>query len=71
MKALSLFANIGVAEAYLDKIGVEVVLANELIKRRADLYSEIYPNTDMICGDITEKIRTKRLKESQKMRVLM
>ena len=29
MRALSLFANIGVAEAYLDKIGVEVVLANE------------------------------------------
>lgn len=55
MKALSLFANIGVAEAYLDKIGVKVVLANELVKRRADLYSEIYPNTDMICGDITEK----------------
>ena len=33
MKALSLFANIGVAEAYLDEIGVEVVLANELIKK--------------------------------------
>ncbi len=55
MRALSLFANIGVAEAYLDKIGVEVVLANELIKRRADLYCAIYPNTEMICGDITEE----------------
>lgn len=55
MRALSLFANIGVAEAYLDKIGVDVVLANELIKRRAELYSAIYPNTEMICGDITEK----------------
>lgn len=55
MRALSLFANIGVAEAYLDKIGVDVVLANEFIKRRAELYSAIYPNTEMICGDITEK----------------
>ena len=55
MRALSLFANIGVAEAYLDKIGVDVVLANELIKRRAELYSAIYPHTEMICGDITEK----------------
>lgn len=55
MRALSLFANIGVAEAYLDKIGIDVVLANELIKRRAELYSAIYPHTDMICGDITEK----------------
>lgn len=55
MKALSLFANIGVAEAYLEKIGIEVVLANELVKRRADLYSKIYPKTEMICGDITSK----------------
>ena len=54
MRALSLFSNIGVAEAYLDKIGVDVVLANELIKRRAELYSAIYPHTEMICGDITE-----------------
>ena len=53
MKILSLFANIGVAEAYLSDIGADVVLANELIKRRADLYSRIYPETRMICGDIT------------------
>lgn len=55
MKVLSLFANIGVAEAYLKKIGVDVVVANELIERRAKLYSEIYPETNMISGDITEK----------------
>lgn len=54
MKVLSLFANIGVAEAYLEEIGFDVVLANELIERRANLYSEIYPNTKMICGDITD-----------------
>ena len=62
MRALSLFANIGVAEAYLDKIGVEVVLANELIKRRADLYCAIYPNTEMICGDITEEKTYKKIR---------
>lgn len=49
---LSLFANIGVAEAYLNEIGVNVVLANELEKRRADLYNKIYPKTEMVCGDI-------------------
>lgn len=53
MKILSLFANIGVAEAYLNKIGFDVVIANELIERRATLYSKIYPNVNMICGDIT------------------
>lgn len=62
MRALSLFANIGVAEAYLDKIGIDVVLANELIKRRAELYSAIYPHTEMICGDITEKNTYKEIK---------
>ena len=52
IKAISLFSNIGVAEAFFDEIGVEVVAANELIKRRADLYQKIYPETKMICGDI-------------------
>jgi DNA (cytosine-5)-methyltransferase 1 len=52
-KILSLFANIGVAEALLDKRYYTVSVANELIKRRADLYQRIYPKTKMICGDIT------------------
>ncbi|MCQ2280279.1 MAG: DNA cytosine methyltransferase [Bacteroidales bacterium] len=58
MKIASLFANIGVAEAYLNEFSnVRVVVANEFIKRRADLYQKIYPETNMICGDIThEKI---------------
>lgn len=65
MKVLSLFANIGVAEAYLKEIGFDVVVANELIERRAILYSKIYPETHMICGDITdEKVFNKVVKES-------
>ncbi|MCI6977452.1 MAG: DNA cytosine methyltransferase [Lachnospiraceae bacterium] len=55
MKAVSLFANIGVAEAYLSDVGIDVVVANELIDRRAKLYSQIYPDTKMICGDITDE----------------
>ncbi len=50
---LSLFANVGVAEAYLEELGVNIALANELIEERARFYSEVYPNTEMICGDIT------------------
>ena len=53
MKVLSLFANIGVAEAYLRGLGIEVSVANELLERSAKLYSEIYPETEMISGDIT------------------
>ncbi len=55
-KALSLFANIGVAEAYLKDIGIDIKIANELVKRRANLYQAIYPETEMICGDITDLI---------------
>ena len=70
LKVLSLFANIGVAEAYLESIGVQVVLANELIERRAVLYSKIYPKTNMICGDITDKqILNRIVEESVKLGV--
>jgi DNA (cytosine-5)-methyltransferase 1 len=55
MKVLSLFSNIGVAEAYFIDMNIEVPVANELIERRAKLYSKIYPDTHMICGDITHK----------------
>ena len=55
MKIISLFANIGVAEAYLEDMGFDVVLANEFIPRRADLYSKIYPNTKMISGDFSDR----------------
>lgn len=54
-KVLSLFANIGVAEAMLKDIGISVSVANELVERRAKLYQEIYPETNMICGDIIDK----------------
>lgn len=54
MKVLSLFANIGVAEALLKEAGYNVVIANEKIPRRAKVYSEIYPQTTMVCGDICD-----------------
>lgn len=66
MNILSLFANIGVAEAYLEKLGFNVVLANESVKRRASLYSKIYPKSRMICGDFTdENIFSKIVEESK------
>lgn len=62
MRIVSLFANIGVAEACLHELNnVDVVVANELVKRRADLYQAIYPNTEMICGDITEEATYKKI----------
>ncbi len=55
LKGLSLFANVGVAETYLSQLGIEIVVANELEPKRAEFYSHLYPNTNMIVGDITDK----------------
>ena len=55
MKALSLFANIGIAETYLAELGIEVVIANELLEKRAKFYTHLYPSCDMVNGDITNK----------------
>lgn len=54
IRGLSLFANVGIAEAMFESIGVKVLLANEIIEERARFYQEVYPDTHMICGDITD-----------------
>lgn len=53
IKALSLFANVGVAEAYLSELGIDVVIANELLPKRAQFYRHLYPSVNMIDGDIS------------------
>lgn len=53
VKGTSLFSNVGIAEAYLKKSGIDIVVANELIKERANFYKHLYPSTNMIVGDIT------------------
>lgn len=52
--AVSLFANVGVAEAYFKDIGINVVVANEIDETRALFYKHLYPETEMIVGDITK-----------------
>jgi DNA (cytosine-5)-methyltransferase 1 len=54
LRCLSLFANVGIAEAMFHEIGVKVLIANELVEDRARFYHEVYPETHMICGDITD-----------------
>lgn len=55
MNGLSLFANVGIAETYLDSVEVDIVVANELVPERAKFYKHLYPGCEMICGDITKK----------------
>lgn len=54
MKGLSLFASAGIGEAFLSQCGIEITVANELLKKRADLYQQLYPECNMICGDIRD-----------------
>jgi DNA (cytosine-5)-methyltransferase 1 len=59
IKGLSLFSNIGIAEAHFSDLGIEMRLANEVDEQRAKLYSWFYPDTEMIIGDIaSEETRT-------------
>ena len=42
LNGLSLFANVGIAEAYLKDVGIDIVLANEIDEKRARFYQEVY-----------------------------
>lgn len=53
-KAVSLFANVGIAETYLAEVSVDTVLANELLPERVAFYRHLYPEVEMIQGDITD-----------------
>lgn len=65
LRGLSLFSNVGIAEAGLASLDVDIIYANELLKDRADFYSYVHPDTEMIQGDITnDEIRSQIIKKS-------
>ena len=53
IKAMSLFANVGIAEAYLKQANIDVVIANEIEPDRVRFYRHLYPEVDVVEGDIT------------------
>ena len=66
---VSLFANVGIAETFFADIDIEIKVANEIDEKRAKLYREIYPETNMISGDITDaKVFKEIVDESRKKR---
>lgn len=72
IKALSLFANVGIAETYLSELGIDVVVANELVEERCKFYKHLYPNVNMIKGDITDSsIFEQVIKEANKNNIEM
>lgn len=52
INAISLFSSAGIGELLLSNTNVNVLLANEIIPKRADCYSYLHSDSKMICGDI-------------------
>lgn len=61
MKAISLFSGAGVGEFYLRRVGIDVVVANELIAKRAQTHALLYPSCEMVNADITKAETQERL----------
>ena len=55
MRGVSLFSSAGIAETFLEDVGVNISVANELIASRAKLYQSLYPNSKMFGGSILDK----------------
>lgn len=61
MNALSLFSGAGIGEYYLNRIGIDVVVANEIVSKRAQTHDFLYPECKMINDDIRKAEVQKRL----------
>jgi len=64
INALSLFANVGIAETYLSDININVAVANEIDHKRVQFYKALYPKTNIIEGDITQDNIKEQIYES-------
>jgi DNA (cytosine-5)-methyltransferase 1 len=52
LKALCLFSSAGIGELGIEKCGISIACANELVPYRVALYKENFPSHDIIAGDI-------------------
>ena len=66
INGISLFANVGIGETYFKENNINICVSNELISKRCDFYSHFYPDTEMICGDITDSLIFNKLIELYK-----
>ena len=55
INGVSLFSNVGIGELLLKKAGINIVVANELEKERVEFYKHVYPECNIILGDIYDK----------------
>lgn len=66
IKGISLFSSAGIGELYFDDINIDIVVANELIPKRAELYKHAHLNADMIVGDICNEDVFKNIVDAAK-----
>lgn len=64
LNCVSLFASAGIGETYFPQAGIDVVVANELLPKRAALYAASHKETKVICGDITKEATFNQIKEA-------
>ena len=62
----SLFANVGIGTYYLHNQNINCAVANELLRDRAEWHDYIYPNADMVQGDITDPVVYNKLVQLHK-----
>lgn len=55
LTAISLFCSSGIGDLALRRVGISVLVANELIDERCDLFENNFPETKLVRGSIWEK----------------
>ena len=55
LNALSLFCSSGIGDLALRSVGIKVLVANELLEDRAQLFKQNFPKTHLIIGDLWDK----------------
>ena len=63
VNAISMFSGGGIGETYLNDLGINIVVANEVMEKRAKFYSDFHQKTEMICGDIRNEDILKKIIE--------
>ena len=54
-KVLSLFSSAGIGELGIRASGMSILVSNELLMDRCEIYRDNYPEVNCVCGDIWEK----------------
>ena len=54
-KAISLFSSSGIGDVALRRLGIETIVANELLEDRCDLFNRNFPESHLVRGSIIEK----------------